>query len=76
MLRFDRKQNSVKRVLPFPPPGDLPNPVIELGSPVLTDRFLLSEPPGKPSSRMTECKWENIYLLNTATCSEVFIAVL
>ena len=27
--------------LPFPPPGDLPNPRIKLTSPVLADRFLL-----------------------------------
>ena len=27
--------------LPFPPPGDLPNPRIKLASPVLADRFLL-----------------------------------
>ena len=32
--------------LPFPFPGDLPNPVIEPGSPVLQADALLSEPPG------------------------------
>ena len=35
--------------LPFPSPGDLPNLVIEPGSPVLQADSLLSEPPGKPS---------------------------
>ena len=34
--------------LPFPSPGDLPNPGIELGSPALQVDSLLSEPPGKP----------------------------
>ena len=34
--------------LPFPFPGDRPNPVIEPGSPVLQADALLSEPPGKP----------------------------
>ena len=34
--------------LPFPPPGDLPNPGIEAGSPALQADSLLSEPPGKP----------------------------
>ena len=32
----------------FPPPGDLPNPGIEPGSPTLQADALLSEPPGKP----------------------------
>ena len=34
--------------LPFPSPGDLPNPGIELGSPTLQADALTSEPPGKP----------------------------
>ena len=33
--------------LPFPSPGDLPNPGIEPGSPTLQADALLSEPPGK-----------------------------
>ena len=35
--------------LPFPSPGDLPNPGIELGSLSLEADALTSEPPGKPS---------------------------
>ena len=34
--------------LPYPPPGDLPNPGIESRSPALQVDSLLSEPPGKP----------------------------
>ena len=34
--------------LPFPSPGDLPNPGIEPGSPTLQADALSSEPPGKP----------------------------
>ena len=34
--------------LPFPSPGDLPNPGIELGSPAFQADTLTSEPPGKP----------------------------
>ena len=34
--------------LPFPSPGDLPNPGIEPGSPALRADTLPSEPPGKP----------------------------
>jgi len=34
--------------LPFPSPGDLPNPGIELASPALASRYFITEPPGKP----------------------------
>ena len=34
--------------LPFPSPGDLPNPGIEPGSPPLQEDYLPSEPPRKP----------------------------
>ena len=37
--------------LPFPSPGDLPNPGIEPGSPTLQADALPSEPPGKPTSK-------------------------
>ena len=40
-------QNTVSG-WPFPPPGDLPNPGIEPGSPALQADFLSAEPPGKP----------------------------
>ena len=36
--------------LPFPSPGDLPNPGIEPGSPTLQADALPSEPPGVPTS--------------------------
>ena len=35
----------------FPPPGDLPNPGIEPESPALQADTLLSEPPGKPTTK-------------------------
>ena len=34
--------------LPFPSPGDLPDPGIKPGSPALQEDFLQSELPGKP----------------------------
>ena len=40
--------------LPFPSPGDLPNPGIEPRSPTLQVDSLLSEPPGKPT--LIHCK--------------------
>ena len=36
--------------LPFPSPGDLPNPGIKPRSPALQGDALTSEPPGKPNS--------------------------
>ena len=41
------RQECLSR-LPFPSPGDLPDPGIEPGSPALQADALLSEPPGKP----------------------------
>ena len=34
--------------LPFPSPGNLPDPGIELVSPALAGGFFTTEPPGKP----------------------------
>ena len=41
--------------LPFPSPGDLPDPGIEPRPPVLEADALTSEPPGKPSSVTQLC---------------------
>ena len=38
--------------VPFPSPGDLPNPGIEPGSPTLKAHSLPSEPPGKPLTKV------------------------
>ena len=34
--------------LPFPSPGDLPDPGIKSMSPALVGEFFTTEPPGKP----------------------------
>ena len=44
--------------LPFPSPGDLPNPGIEPGSPTLQADALTSEPPGKLSLEVGK-SWMN-----------------
>ena len=45
--------------LPFPPPGDLPDPGTQSASPTLVGRFFTSEPPGKPSITLaTSYKWD------------------
>ena len=41
----------------FPPPGDLPNPGMEPGSPALQTDALPSEPPGKPLPWYTRVKF-------------------
>ena len=44
--------------LPFPSPGDLPDPGMEPESPTLQAGSLLSEPPGKPVGYAFEIKTE------------------
>ena len=48
--------------LPFPSPGDLPDPWIEPTSPVLTGEFFTTEPPGK-----LMCRVKPTYLKRTAS---------
>ena len=45
------------RGLPFPSPGDLPDPGIEPRSPALQADSLSSEPPGKPFLPMGKVKY-------------------
>ena len=52
--------------LPFPSPGDLPNPGIEPGSPALEADALISEPPGKPCFLVDHINmWNTIYEINS-----------
>jgi len=51
---YSPPSSSVRRIeywsgLPFPSPGDLPQPEIEPMSPALAGRFFTAEPPGKPN---------------------------
>ena len=46
-IRFSRQ--DYWSGLPFPPPGELPNPGIEPRSPALAGGFFTTEPPGKPN---------------------------
>ena len=55
--------------LPFPSPGDLPDPGIELRSPALEAGTLTSEPPGKPRSQIS-CRMYSILDL-----SDLFIII-
>ena len=51
-MKFPRQEDGSK--LPFPSPGDLPDPGIEPGSPTLQVDSLPFEPPGKPISMETK----------------------
>ena len=46
-------QARILKWLPFPSPGDLPDPGIEPRSPALQADALTSEPPGKPMQKTT-----------------------
>ena len=50
--------------LPFPSPGDLPDPGIEPGSPALQADVLTSEPPGKPHILMVHLYENGIIFLS------------
>ena len=72
------------RGLPFPSPGDLPNPEVKSRSPALQADSLLSEPPGKPwwtqmvkllsaiqESRVRSLGWEEPLKKGMATLSSI-----
>ena len=50
--------------LPFPSPGDLPNPGIEPGSSALQADALLSEPPGKKSNDKEYSNYHTVALIS------------
>ena len=45
--------------LPFPSPGDRPNPGIEPASPALAAGFFTNEPPGSPKNQISSSQTEN-----------------
>jgi len=51
-LSLEFSQQEYWRGLPFPPPGDGPDPGMETASPALAGRFFTTAPPGKPQSFM------------------------
>ena len=62
--------------LPFPSPGDLPNPGIEPGSPTLQLDALPSEPPGKliKKSRITYLLTKQINKFKAGTLSSSLLS--
>ena len=72
-MEFSRQEYW--RGLPFPTPGDLPDPGIEPGSPALQANSLPSEPPGKPLGwhRVKQGKIENRLVSTLIFCCTMFI---
>ena len=66
--------------LPFPSPGDLPNPGIEPRSPTLWADALTSEPPGKPCTKINleQCEicreeWEDLPMASFLSLKSYFL---
>ena len=53
-LSVEFSRQEYQRGLPFPSPGDLPDPGIKLRSPALQVDSLPTEPPGKPPRGNTD----------------------
>ena len=63
--------------LPFPPPGDLPNPGIEPmspASPELAGEFFTTDPPGEPSE--TPTKTQMLPLITYPICNKYYLPQL
>ena len=58
-MRFPREEYWSG--LPFPSPGDLPDPGIKRVSPALIGRFVTIEPPGKPNVVLYYCTFPDKY---------------
>ena len=47
--------------LPFPSPGDLPDPGIKPASPIFAGGFFTTEPPGKPHRKFNQTVIQKMY---------------
>ena len=62
--------------LPFPPPGDLPDPGFKpttLVSPALAGRFFITEPPGKPNKCHSVSSSSHIIFIVSFVYSQMFL---
>ena len=72
-------QARILEWLPFPPPGDLPNPGIEpvsLVSPALAGCFFTSLPPGSPYTWVPHCKMRRATLPGVMQLNSMWIKCL
>ena len=73
-MEFSRKE--YRSGLPFPSPGDLPDPGIEPGPPALQADSLPLEPPGKPHGHLkqaTDLKLPEHLVLQGNTEIQIFM---
>ena len=59
-LSMGSPRQEYRSRLPFPPPGDLPDPGIKPTSPALARGFCTTEPPGKPHKSREPCLFPSI----------------
>ena len=64
-------QARLRSGLPFPPPGDLPDPRIEPVSPALAGGFFTTEPPGKLSRYIVHYIKTKDYIIAGAQMKEI-----
>ena len=67
---------SQARILPFPSPGDLPDPGIKPISPALADGFYTTEPPGKTTWQYVKHFWQTFSYLFLTTAQWILISFL
>ena len=71
-MEFSRQE--YRSELPFPPPGDLPDPGIECTSLALAHGFFTTEPPGKPcQSCVSITKLAELLLSRTSDQPECWV---
>ena len=66
-MKFSRQEYWSE--LPFPPPGDLPDPGIQPESPALAGGFFTTEPPGKPINELwilSDLIIQRLFLVHTS----------
>ena len=73
-MEFPRQ--GYRSELPFPSPGDLPNPETELTSPALEGIFFTPEPPGKPTMENYSAIKKNEILSFVATWMDLELIIL
>ena len=60
-------QVRILELVPFPSPGDLPNPEIEPKSPTLQANSLPADLPGKPFFKLLPCCFLGMCLIQVST---------
>ena len=62
--------------MPFPSPGDLPDPGMEPTCPALAGRFFITEPPGKPPKSCPILGSHVLPLLSGSSSTSILVLVL